>query len=371
MPPVPHAVKLAVLDDYLDTGRKHFEPIVKSSNGHLEMTVFQDTLPSFTHPATPAHAKQELIDRLKPFTIISTMRERTPFPPELLNSLPNLKLLLTTGMRNASIDLAAAKGRGVTVAGTEHPKITDSRKSGSYPGSDTTAQHAWALILGITRGIARDDAVVKNGGWQSDLATGLDGKSLALLGLGRIGAAVAKIGKSAFGMNIIAWSSSLTQETADERARDAGLPVEDKDGQKTFEVVSKEELFSNADILSVQYVLSDRSRGIVAAKDLVRMKPSAFLVNTSRGPLVDEDALLGVLQKGGIAGAALDVYNIEPLPKDSPWRTTAWGQNGSSDVILSPHMGYVERNNINGWYAQTAKNVQLFLEGKDLVNRMN
>jgi phosphoglycerate dehydrogenase-like enzyme len=167
-------------------------------------------------------------------------------------------------------------------------------------------------------------------------------------------------------MNVVAWSSSLTQEAADEKAKKFGLPA------GTFRVVgSKDELFQVADVLSVHYVLSERSRDIVSERELAVMKPSALLINTSRGPLVNERALLSVLKAGKIRGAALDVYNIEPLPQDSEWRTTAWGRNGSSEVLLSPHMGYVEEGVMHRWYDETVENVERWLDGRDLLNRIN
>lgn len=276
------------------------------------------------------------------------MRERTPFPKELLHQLPNLKFLPTTGTRNASIDMQCCKERGIHVTGASEKARSDTTigqpvsVEKKRKGPDSTTQHAIALILGIARNIAQDDKVVKEGGWQNELTTGLSGKTFATLGLGRLGGNVAKIMYQSFGMRVVAWSSSLTQEGADEKARSMGLEVEDEDGEKTFKVVSKEELFKEADVLSVHYVLSDRSRGIVGKQELGLMKKSSFLVNTSRGPLVDEEALMDVLEKGGIRGAAVDVFEIEPLAGESRWRTTKWGEEGRGKVLLSPHMGYVE-----------------------------
>ncbi|RFU27418.1 hypothetical protein B7463_g8913, partial [Scytalidium lignicola] len=323
-------IQIAVLDDYFSITQKHFAAL---DPAQFKVTVFKDAFLPFNHPATPQSAKDNLIQTLKPFTIISTMRERTPFPADLLRSLPNLKFLLTTGLRNAAIDTNVAKELGIRVVGaTETGRLSyepGTPKPKTRAGPDSTTQHAVALILGIARNIALDDAVVKNGGWQTELTTSLSGKVFGSVGLGRLGVNVARILYLSFGMRIIAWSSSLTQEAADEKAKAAGLPVVDEEtGEKTFKVVSKEELFSTADVVSVHYVLSDRSRGMITSKELELMKPLSFFINTSRGPLVVEKDLLDVLKKGKILGAAIDVFEIEPLPKDSEWRTTQWGVNG-------------------------------------------
>ena len=343
MPPITSkTIKLAVLDDYHGLAAKHFQHL----NPCFEVTIFKDTLLPYNHPSTPKSVQEELVNRLKPFVVISSMRERTPFPAELLKQLPNLRLLMNTGFRNASIDLAACKELNIHVTGAQGTGRSTSTPGAGMKrsGPDSTTQHTVALILGIARGIASDDATVKSGGWQTDLATGLSGKNFSTLGLGRLGGNVAKIMYESFGMRILCWSSSLTQEGADQKAKALGLPSEDpEDGEKVFKVVSKGELFSQADVLSVHYVLSDRSRGIVGKEDLANLKKSALLVNTSRGPLVDEDALFEVLDQGKIRGAALDVYSIEPLPADSKWRATNWVEEGAgrSRVLLSPHMGYV------------------------------
>ena len=292
------------------------------------------------------------------------MRERTPFPAELLQKLPNLKLLLTTGVRNAAIDMVAAKKLGIHVVGAPNASKAGATKK---KGPDSTTQHAVALILGIARNIAHDDAVVKSGGWETELATGLSGKTFGTLGLGRLGVNVAKIMYLVFGMRIVAWSSSLTQEVADQKAKSAGLPVEE-DGEKTFKVVEKEELFATSDVVSLHYVLGERSRGIVSEKELSVMKKSALFVNTSRGPLVVEEALLDVLEKGKIRGAALDVFDLEPLPPNSQWRLTKWGTDGRSHVLLSPHMGYVEEETMHNWYDEQVENIQRWHQGKELLN---
>ncbi|CZT46723.1 probable glyoxylate reductase [Rhynchosporium secalis] len=369
MPPLPKGpIRLAILDDYQGIAPKHFESLKPT----FETTTFQDTLPAFNAPSTPESTKQELITRLKPFTVISSMRERTPFPAELLKSLPNLKLLLTTGGRNAAIDMVVAKSLGIPVTGAGEkgrtPSAAVDRKK--RRGPDSTTQHCVALILGIARILASDDRNVKNGLWETDLATGLSGKTFSSLGLGRLGGNVAKIMYQSFGMRVLAWSSSLTQEAADERAKEMGLPVEDEDG-KVFKAVSKEELFKEADVLSLHYVLSDRSRGIVGKEDLKLLKKQALFVNTSRGPLVDEDVLLDFLEKGGIRGAAIDVFAVEPLPLDSKWRTTKWGEEGRSNVLLTPHMGYVEEETMNSWYEEQVEIVKRWQNGQDLLNVIN
>ena len=292
------------------------------------------------------------------------MRERTAFPALILQSLPNLKLITTSGIKNAAIDLKACQELGIIVAGATGAGRSSATTKPRLNSLDSTMEHTWALILGLTRNIVRDDEAIRNGAWQSSPAIGLKGKTLALLGLGRLGFMTAKIAKG-FGMDVVAWSANLTQAQADEKAQSAGLP------QSSFRVAaSKQDLIKQADILSIHYVLSDRSRNIIGAKELALMKEHALLVNTSRGPLVNEDALLQCLSEGRIGGAALDVYNLEPLPKDSPWRTTKWGQHGSSKVLLSPHMGYTEEEVMDRWYDEAAENVERYLEGQELSNVM-
>lgn len=293
------------------------------------------------------------------------MRERTPFPEELVNRLPNLQLLLTTGQRNLGLDLEAFKNRGIPVIGTGgfSPELEETIRA-------TTPEHIIASILAVTRNIATDDASVKSGGWQTQLVTGVSGRTLGLVGLGRLGTAVGKIMSMAFGMKVIAWSSNLTQERADEQAKAAGLAAADGNGVKTFQVVSREELFKSADVLSVHLVLSDRSRGLITAADLQHMKASAFFVNTSRGPIVVEQDLLDTLKQGKIRGAALDVYDIEPLPASSEWRNPRWGKDGTSNVLLTPHSAYVEERSINGFYKQQVENVSKWSNGQEMSWRL-
>ena len=351
-------LSLAVLDDYLNTAVPAFKPLTSDVN----VVYFPETIQT-----TDRAGQERLIERLKPFTIVSTMRERTKLPAEVLQALPNLKLILTTGLKNASIDMGACKRFQIAVAGASGKGRSDSGPSGGpAPNSlDSTMQHTWALILGLCRNIARDDATVKSGGWQSVSAVGLKGKTLALLGLGKLGSMTANVAVHGFGMKVAAWSQNLTQEKADEQAKAFGLPP------GTFEVVgSKHDLLRRADVLTIHYVLSERSINIIGAEELSMMKSTAIIINTSRGPLVNEDALLDALQKGKIRGAALDVYEVEPLPLDSPWRTTKWGVDGRSEVLLSPHMGYAEEDVMRRWYEECAENVERYLSGKELMNRL-
>ncbi|KAF5632253.1 2-hydroxyacid dehydrogenase [Fusarium tjaetaba] len=356
---------LLVLDDYLRISAKHFE--------HLQPPTLQVEVSDTYIPQRTAEEKGSLVEKLYPYDIISTMRERTPFPGELLHQLPNLKLLLCTGTQFETFDLETAKDLGITVASalgrgrsdeTQHKQ--DIRKGGSHPAT----HHTWAMILALARNIAADDASIKAGGWQSDMAVGLSGKTLGVVGLGRLGAAVARIGSLAFGMKIKCWSSSLGQAKADEMAVKLGLPIVDEDGDKTFGAVSKEELFATADVVTLHYVLSERSRGIVSAKELAVMKKSALLVNTSRGALIDEAALLDAANEGSIRGVALDVFESEPLPADSPWRSQEWGKGKKSRVLVTPHMGYVEEGIMNNWYAEQAENVERWLDGKDVLHQL-
>jgi phosphoglycerate dehydrogenase-like enzyme len=350
-----HQVRLAILDDYQGIAAAKFSHLTSK----VDVTSFNETL----NPQIPEH-KDALIKRLLPFTIISTMRERTPFPADVVNGLPNLKLLLTTGMKNAAIDMAACRDRGIIVVGAK------GASRGEFPSPptslDSTLEHTWALILGLARHVARDDVNVKHGEWETSYATGLKGKTLAVLGFGKLGTDVARVGSLAFGMKVVAWSQSLTQEIADRKAHELGLPG------GTFRVAtSKEDLLKTADFLTIHYVLSERSQGILGAKELSLLKPTALLINTSRGPLVDEKSVLTVLKQGKIRGAAVDVYSSEPLPLDSEWRTTAWGQNGSSEVLLSPHMGYVEEGVMHRWYDDNVDHVEAWLEGRELVTKLN
>jgi phosphoglycerate dehydrogenase-like enzyme len=259
--------------------------------------------------------------------IVAAMRERTPFPRSLVERLPNLKLLNTTGMRNASFDLAALRDRGVVVCGTQG-------------GGLDTAELTWGLILGAARRIAEDHRSMREGLWQTRIGNRLEGKTLGVLGLGRLGTAVARVGL-AFDMKVIAWSPNLTAE----RAAAVGV-----------ERVDKEALLRQSDVLSVHMVLSPRSRGLVGRNDIALMKKTAILVNTSRGPIVDAYAVIEALETGRLGYAAFDVYDREPLPADHPLRRTP-------NVLLTPHIGYVTEENYRSSYPQIVENIVAFLDG--------
>jgi phosphoglycerate dehydrogenase-like enzyme len=355
---------LGVLDDNHALSAKHLGRL----SSRVEITTFPETLPPYGHPTTSAADKQALLERLKPFTIISTMRQRTNIPSDLLRQLTNLKLLLVTGSMHPPVDAAVAKELGIVVAFADGK--APARKGDLSMGSaNSTTQHTWALILGLARGVAREDAAMKAGLWQTGMAVGTAGKTLGVVGMGRLGKSVARVGLLAFGMRIICWSTNLTQEKADEDAAKVGLPVE-VDGEKTFKVVSKAELFETADVVTIQYALSERSIGLIGKKELDTMKKDALFINTSRGPIVEEQALLDVMQKGAIKGVALDVYDIEPLPKTHPFISEKWGINGRSELLLSPHLGYVEAETLNNFYAETANNLEQWLDGKEIANRL-
>lgn len=371
MATLPNPPKLAIIDDYLNTSELPFANI---SPARLHITTFNDTIVPLNEVET-----NRLVERLQPFTLISCVRERTPFRGSLLRRLPNLKILLATGTQFEQFDLATARELGITVVAAPGlgrtddqdtgPRRQDIRKGGQHP----TTQHTWALLLALARNVAVDDAALKASlAWQTGLATGLTGHTLGVVGLGRLGAAVARIGHLAWGMRVVCWSENLTQDRADEMAVQAGLsPDEGPGGEKTFRVVDKAAIFGGADVVSVHYVLSDRSRGIIGAPELGLMKASALLVNTSRALLVDQAALVDTLEKGRIRGAALDVFDVEPLPLDSPWRRAGyWGKDGRSNVLTTPHMGYVDEGLMNAWYSETAENVERWLDGRELLHRI-
>ena len=300
---------LAILDDYIGASLNSAD--WDELKDDFNITVFNS---HFSDPAT-------LIERLKDFEVICAMRERTAFPAEVFEGLPNLELFVTSGMRNASVDIAAAEKQGVIVCGTD----------GSF---QATPEHTWSLLLACARNIHQDSNALSDGKWQTQLGIELYGKTIGLLGLGRIGARVAEFAR-VFGMKIIAWSPNLTQARCDE----VGVGL-----------VSKDELFKNSDFVSIHLVLGDRSRNLVNNAEFDAMKPSAFLINTSRGPIVNEDALVEAIEKKKIRGAGIDVFEIEPLPVHHRLRQL-------SNLTLTPHTGYFTEEAFRTFYTQMIENI--------------
>jgi len=309
------SVQIAVIDDWQNVANGMVDWSVLESVGQVHFL--------HDYPADTA----TMIERFKGFTVICVMRERSPFDQALLQGLPNLKLLVTGGMRNAAIDIAAAKALGIQVCGTDSYK-------------QAAPELTWALIMASTRNLLAEATSLRAGGWQVGLGGDLHGKTLGILGLGSIGQKVAQFAQ-VFGMRVLAWSENLTPE----RAAQAGATW-----------VSKRELFEQADILTIHLVLSDRSRGLVDAEALSWMKPTARLVNTARGPIVDEQALVQALTTGRLAGAALDVYAEEPLPVDHPFRHLP-------NVLATPHVGYVSEQNYRQFYEQMIEDIQAWTKG--------
>jgi phosphoglycerate dehydrogenase-like enzyme len=311
------AIRCAILDDYQNVVLKLAD--WSKVKNDLEIQVFNE------HLGGP----DKVIAALKGFAVVVAMRERTGFPKQVIDALPDLKLLITTGMRNASIDTDAAKARGVTVCGT--PSF----------GSPTSGI-AIGLMLELTRHIGYENARLHAGAaWQSTIGPELEGMTLGVLGLGKLGTRTANVAK-AFGMKVIAWSQNLTAE----KCQEAGVGH-----------VSKEDLFKQSDFITIHTILSDRTRGVVGAKELAAMKPTAFLINTSRGPIVDEASLLAALREKRIAGAGLDVFDVEPLPLDHPLRKM-------DNVVLTPHLGYVAEQNYRHYLAGVVDDIRGFLDGK-------
>src|SRR5215468_3757478 len=309
--------RCAVLDDYQNVALKFADWGQIAAD--VDVAVF----------STPMSGPEEVQRTLEDFHIICMMRERTPFRRNTIEALPNLRLLITTGARNASIDLAAAAEHGVTVCGT-----------GSF-GNPTTGI-TFGLILELTRRIGYEHARLKSGElWQVTLGQDIEGKTLGVIGLGKLGSRVAGVAK-AFGMKVIAWSPNLTPE----RCREAGV-----------EYAAKEELFRNADIVTIHVQLSERSRGTVTAKEFALMKPTAYIINTSRGPIIEEQALITALNERRIAGAGLDVFDIEPLPLDHPFRRM-------ENVVITPHLGYVSQQNYQHYFPDIVENIRAFVDGK-------
>ena len=311
-------IRVAILDDYQGVALRLAD--WKSLHPDAQIEAFPE------HIADP----ETLAKRLHTFECLVLMRERTPLKRPLIEKLPNLKLVITTGMHNASIDDAALAERGIVYCGT-----------GGLGHS--TAELTWGLILALLRNIPREDRAIRQGRWQTTIGYGAKGKTLGIIGLGRLGALVAGYGK-AFGMDVIGWSRSFN----DARAAELGIKR-----------VEKNELFERADIVTIHVTLSESSRGLVGAAELARMKPTAYLVNTSRGPIVEEAALLATLKGRRIAGAAIDVYDREPVPKDHPFLEL-------DNVVLTPHLGYVIEEAMRINYGDAVENIRAFLNGKPI-----
>lgn len=313
-------MRIAILDDYqrMSLQLADWSKIEAS----CDITVFDRNIGTV----------DEAAQTLAPFEIIVVMRERMPFRRDLIERLPNLKFIVSTGHRNRGLDSQAARERGIVVTHTT-----------GIHSTATTLELTWALILAAARNIPHEDHVMRAGGWQETLGMRLVERTLGLCGFGKLGQAVAKIGQ-AFGMKTIAWSQNLDAE----RAAAGGA-----------ELVTKEELFRRSDVVSVHLVLSERTRGLIGAPEFALMGPDSIFVNTSRGPIVQEAALIDTLQRKAIGRAALDVYDVEPLPKDHPLRKL-------DNVVLSPHLGYASKDNIRQYFVDTVENIEAFLAGKPI-----
>ncbi|WP_246070402.1 D-2-hydroxyacid dehydrogenase family protein [Paenibacillus kobensis] len=313
-------MKCAVLDDYQNAAMSMADWSVITDR--IELNVYHQHFDD----------EDELVAAIEDCEIVVIMRERTPFRSGLLKRLPRLKLLVTTGMRNASIDLVAAVEQGIVVSGTRG-------------GGEGTTELTWALILGLTRKLVQENEALRTGGpWQSTIGVDLSGKRLGLLGLGHIGSNVARIGQ-AFGMEVAAWSANLTAD----RAAAVGATL----------ASSKEELLASSDFISIHLVLGDRSRGLIGARELNLMKKTAYLINTSRAPIVDQDALIQALRSSSIAGAGLDVYEQEPLPADDPLRTLP-------NVFATPHIGYVTEAAYRNFFRGIVEDIEAYLNGSPI-----
>ena len=308
-------MRVAVLDDYQGVAAGMADWASLGADCHVAF--FRDHLAD----------SQALARRLADCEVVVAMRERTPFARALLERLPRLRLLVTTGMRNRSIDVAAARARGIVVCGT--------------PGAaGTTGELAWGLILSLLRRIPQEDRALREGNWQTTLGLGLGRKTLGVIGLGTIGSQVAKVG-AAFDMRVIAWSQNLDAERA---------------GRVGAQRVERDELLRSADVVTIHLVLSERTRGLIGARELALMKPGAFLVNTSRGPIVDENALAAALANGTIAGAGIDVYDTEPIARDHPLLS-------APNTVLTPHLGYVTRESYQAYFGGAVEDIAAWRRG--------
>ncbi len=340
-------MNVAILDDYQRIARSLADWDLLPAGTELQV---------FHHHIAD---RETLVAALQPFDVLVIMRERTPFPADLIERLPNLRLLVTTGARNFAIDLEACRARGITVCGTatnlrllvttgarnltadlEACRAQGITVCGTAIGGTPTAELAWGLILCLVKRIPAEDRALRAGLWQTGLNGTIAGKRLGVVGLGRLGAQVARIGL-AFGMDVVAWSPNLTNA----RALEIGVRR-----------VEKHELFASADVVSLHLVLGERSRGIIGAEELRAMKPTAYLINTARAGLMDEEALIEALRKNRIAGAGLDVFSVEPLPLDHPLRTL-------DNTLLTPHIGYVTHENYAVFYREALEDILAWIQG--------
>ena len=311
-------MRLAIIDDYEEVALTMGD--WDSLGPEIDMDIYKDHLTE----------ERALVDRLLPYDILIIMRERTPFPRSLIEQIPSLKLLVTTGHRNKAVDLIACTEKKIVVCGTESSK-------------SAAAELTWALILSTLRRIPQMDRTTRAGRWGDDIGAALDGKVLGVLGLGRLGTQVTRVGL-AFGMQVVAWSQNLTPE----RASEVGAVR-----------VEKDELFATADIITIHLVLGDRTRKLVGAHEIGLMKPSAYLINTSRGPIITEKALIAALSENRIAGAGLDVFETEPLPPNHPFLTL-------SNTVVTPHIGYVTRENFQTFFKQATEDIAAWLNGQPI-----
>lgn len=312
-------MRIAVLDDYQNVAKDMAN--WSTLGPKAAVSVFSDHLTS----------EDAVADRLKGFDVVVGMRERTAFPKTLLSRLPDLKLLITTGMANASFDVDAATELGITVAGT-----------GGVAG-DPTAELTWGLLLSLTRHIGEEQNATREGKWQTTVGTGLKGKTIGIIGLGRIGSEIARYSR-AFQMNVVAWSQNLTKE----RAAECGAAL-----------VTKDDLLKQADFVTIHLRLSARTQALIGARELALMKPTALLLNTSRGPIVDERALVQAIDRGIIGGAGLDVFDEEPLPLNHPLRSL-------KHVVITPHLGYVTAESYRTMYSDAIQDIQALGAGEPI-----
>lgn len=308
--------RIALLDDYANVARGYAQ--WDRLPADVTLDVYNDHLTD----------EADIVARLEPYDVVVVIRERTPFPRSLIDQLPNLKLLVTPCMRNLAIDMQACAERGIPVCGTD-------------PGRPATAELTWLLILALSKQLIPEQRSVQEGLWGVSRVIGIEGRTIGVVGLGKLGARVAEIAR-AFGMNVLAWSPSLTEE----RAAECGARR-----------VEFDQLLADSDVVSIHVILGERSRGLIGARELALMKPDSYLINTSRGPIVDEDALISALRERRIGGAGLDVFDVEPLPQDHPLRNM-------DNIVTTPHLGGFTEDNYKIWFSEALEDIEAWLSGK-------